>query len=160
MPRRDDSSFWWIVALSAVVLLTGGAVAYKLARGIRNNNPGNIRKTGIKWQGMAPESEQTDKDFVVFTAPKWGIRAMARDLKTDYAQGQRTVRALINEWAPPVENNTSAYVDAVSRALGVKPDDTLTLSTHLEPLVRAIILHENAVQPYSDETIREGIALA
>ena len=135
-------------------------MAYKLTRGIRNNNPGNIRKTGIRWQGMAPEVEQTDKEFVRFIAPEWGIRAMARDLKTDYSQGQRTVRALINEWAPPIENDTSAYVSAVSRALGVGPDDTLTLSAHLDPLVRAIIKHENGFQPYSDDIIGKGISLA
>lgn len=33
----------------------------KIARGERNNNPGNIRH-GAKWQGLA--STQTDKDFL------------------------------------------------------------------------------------------------
>lgn len=160
MSRRDTSVYWWLGALAILILGTGGAVVYSKARGIRNNNPGNLRKTGIRWQGMAPESEQTDPDFVRFISPEYGIRAMTRDLKTDYGQGQRTVRALINEWAPPVENDTSAYVNAVSRALGVEPDTTLNLSVHLEPLVRAIIRHENGVQPYSDEVIRKGISLA
>ena len=30
-------------------------------RGIRNHNPGNLRRSADPWQGLAPE--QTDKEF-------------------------------------------------------------------------------------------------
>ena len=40
------------------------------ARGIRNNNPGNIRK-GEKWKGLSPI--QNDSSFCVFKSPEYGI---------------------------------------------------------------------------------------
>lgn len=49
-----------------------------LPRGLRNNNPGNIRTTKDKWQGL--REKQTDKDFFQFTEMKWGYRALIRTL--------------------------------------------------------------------------------
>jgi len=44
-------------------------------RGIRNNNPGNIRKNeSFTWQG---EIDQDDKGFVVFDDEVNGLRALA-----------------------------------------------------------------------------------
>ncbi len=145
-----------------LLIIGGGAVVYKLTRGIRNNNPGNIRKTGIKWQGLAPAEQQTDPDFAVFIAPEWGIRAMVKDLRGDWREGKRTVEALINEWAPPVENDTGSYVRAVASALGVTPDAPLNLddTATLTALVASIIRHENGVQPYSADVLARGLALA
>ena len=51
-----------------------------LPRGLRNNNPGNIRRSKDNWQGLAPE--QTDPDFFQFTAPEWGYRALIKTLQT------------------------------------------------------------------------------
>lgn len=51
----------------------------KIARGERNNNPGNIRH-GSKWQGLS--AEQTDKDFCQFISPEYGIRAIYKLLQT------------------------------------------------------------------------------
>ncbi len=50
-----------------------------LPRGVRNNNPGNIR-LGIAWNGLAPE--QTDPDFCQFITPQFGIRALCIVLLT------------------------------------------------------------------------------
>ena len=49
-----------------------------MPRGIRNHNPGNLRKSNDPWQGLAPD--QTDPDFLQFESSKWGIRALARTL--------------------------------------------------------------------------------
>lgn len=127
-------------------------------RGIRNHNPGNIRH-GAKWQGMA--DVQSDAAFVTFKAPEWGIRAMARILvkyQSDY--GLHTVRAIIHRWAPPVENDTDAYVLQVAKALGVDPDQPIDVWARLPQLIPAIIKHENGKQPYSAATIQQGIDLA
>ena len=43
------------------------------ARGIRNDNPLNIRRTKDRWTGM--RERQTDKTFVQFTARVYGYRA-------------------------------------------------------------------------------------
>ena len=133
----------------------------KLPRGIRNHNPGNIEKTSDKWVGS--DVEQTDSRFVTFSAPEFGIRAMARVLSTYQTKhGLNTIEAIISRWAPGNENNTEAYVDAVALRTGYErlleidvSDDTVMLR-----LIRAIITHENGFQPYGDEVLEIGLALS
>lgn len=137
-----------------------------MSRGIRNNNPGNIR-VGAKWQGRAAKHEMTpeqkrEEAFVVFQSPEWGIRAIVKILQTyQRVHGIDTVQGIISRWAPPSENITGSYVRAVTRALNVASDTPLVLGTHtLKLLVTAIIQHENGEQPYSNATLLAGIALS
>ena len=69
------------------------------------------------------------------------------------------MREIINRWAPPVENVTSAYVAACARALGVAADEVMNLNDRrlLKLLTVAIIKHENGSQPYSDFVIDTGV---
>jgi hypothetical protein len=128
-------------------------------RGIRNNNPGNIRHSVNAWQGMS--SKQTDPDFVQFIAPEYGIRALAKLLTNYYTRdGLNTVRKIISKYAPSSENNTEAYAQAVSRALGVTPDTIISVPQHLTALVEAIIKHENGQQPYKIAQISTGVSMA
>lgn len=130
---------------------------YTKTRGLRNNNPGNIR-LGAAWQGMSPT--QTDESFVQFVSPEYGIRALARILDNYAARGLTTVASIINTYAPPAENNTGAYVMAVADALGVDPNAQIDVTSTLPRLVAAIIQHENGLQPYGMDVIQRGIALA
>jgi hypothetical protein len=127
-------------------------------RGIRNNNPGNIR-LGSAWQGM--REEQTDGSFVQFVDPKYGIRAMARIIDNYKKRGVKTISQIISTWAPSNENNTASYIDSVAKKTGWPsfyiPDKSR--GDYL-PLIKAIIYHENGEQPYSDAVINEGIGLA
>jgi hypothetical protein len=129
-------------------------------RGIRNNNPGNIRH-GSKWQGLA--ENQPDPDFCAFIDPVYGIRALAKVL-LNYKRkhGLSTIRQVISRWAPSIENNTDAYVLSVSRKLGKGPDEDIDMENEsiLEPLVLAIVHHENGQQPYTLEQISKGIEAA
>lgn len=129
-------------------------------RGVRNNNPGNIRRTAIRWDGMAVM--QTDPLYVQFISTVWGIRAMVKVLRNYRDKhGLRTVREFITRWAPPSDNNpTEHYIAAVAGALGVGPDEPFELEWHLPQLVQAIIRHENGVQPYPDSVIEHGIRIA
>lgn len=131
------------------------------ARGIRNNNPGNIDRTDIQWQGMAPD-QSSDPRFIVFIAPVWGLRAIARTLLTYSRDNVDTVRGAISRWAPPTENNTLAYVNAVSRAAGVTPDDKIDMTNPgtLMLLVKAIVAQENGQQPYPISLIAQAVAMA
>jgi hypothetical protein len=131
-------------------------------RGIRNSNPGNIDRTGERWQGMAPD-QSSDKRFVVFTAPVWGLRALAKVLLSYQRKyGLRTPAAIIGRWAPPVENDTGAYARQVAKALGVGVDDSvdLTKAATLERILPAIVQHENGQQPYPASLIAEAVRLA
>jgi hypothetical protein len=129
-------------------------------RGIRNFNPGNIRHSRTLWQGEA--DVQADDSFVTFKAPEWGLRAIAKILLTYQKSGLNTVRKIISRWAPPNENDTEAYVAAVAAAVGVKPDAVLNVSASnvMAALVKAIVRHENGLQPYADAVVTEGLELA
>lgn len=92
-----------------------------MTRGIRNNNPANIRK-GDKWQGMA--AQQTDKAFVQFSSMEWGVRALIKTLYTYVTKHDRhTIEQIINAWAPPHENNTLAYINTIKGMLSSKYDN-------------------------------------
>lgn len=136
-------------------------------RGERNNNPGNIDRNLTKWKGMAAD-QSIDSRFIVFIAPVWGIRAIARNLLSysrvypqDTPQDIDTVREIINRWAPPVENDTGAYVNAVAVTVGVSPDSTIDVTNELVmcALVKGIIRHENGRVIYPDAEIAEGVEL-
>ncbi len=120
--------------------------AGKVPRGIRNHNPGNIRRTHTIWRGMKPD-QSADTAFVVFTEPLWGLRALGRVLRTYYDLYHcRSVTAILHRYAPPTENATDAYIAAVARKLGVAPDAELprTPETWVR-LMQAIVCHENGV---------------
>lgn len=87
-------------------------------RGIRNCNPGNIRITKDKWQGL--REEQTDSSFFQFKEMKWGYRALMRTLQ-NYRKlhGCNTISDFIRRWAPENENNTSGYISRVCSEMQV-----------------------------------------
>lgn len=124
-------------------------------RGLRNNNPGNIRH-GDKWRGLA--AVQSDPAFCTFIAPVYGIRAMVKILQSYRRRGLNTVAEIISAWAPTVENDTAAYIKSVCARVGVGPNDPVEPGN--PDLIKAIIRHENGQQPYSDNTINDGIKLA
>lgn len=132
-------------------------------RGERNANPGNIdRVAATHWQGQSAD-QSGDPRFVVFDSPEWGIRAIAKELltyQTKHACG--TIREIINRWAPPVENNTKAYIAAVATDCGVAPDDQIAVTDPetMQRLVKAIIEHENGRVIYSDAQIADGVSRA
>ena len=133
----------------------------KQPRGIRNNNPGNIRRNGDPWQGLA--KEQYDREFFTFQSSVYGIRAMARLLITYQDKyGLCTIEGIITRWAPAIENNTASYIQAVARNTGFSALQTLDMHRfeHLKPVVEAIIQHENGQQPYSDTEITKALVLA
>ena len=113
-------------------------------RGIRNNNPGNIRASDDDWQGKVGVD---DAGFVIFDTPENGARALSKTLDTySTKHGLNTVRGIIGRWAPESENDTAAYVDRVSKQIGVGPDDTLDLSGDTkQKLMAQIIAHENGI---------------
>jgi len=124
------------------------SIVIKLPRGIRNNNPGNLRKSVTKWQG---ETENDyEKAFEVFKTPVDGLRAlMIVLLNYQKKYNLDTVRSIINRWAPPHENDTGAYISRVCWGCGVKPDQKVNLFDQgmLISMAKAIVTHENGRSP-------------
>lgn len=89
-------------------------------RGLRNNNPGNLRRSGTRFLGEVTPSQ--DPEFKQFRTMAWGYRAMFVVLYTYCKRGLRAIRPLIAHYAPPVENDTAAYIRAVSAGSGLDPD--------------------------------------
>ena len=91
-------------------------------RGIRNNNPLNIRK-GNNWRGERPN--QTDKSFEEFETMEMGIRAgfvLLRNYITGHGGKTKpydTIEKVIRRWAPPTENSTERYIQFVADDAGI-----------------------------------------
>lgn len=83
-----------------------------IPRGIRNNNPLNIRR-GSNWVGLS--KHQTDPAFCQFDSMTYGLRAGLIIIRT-YMQRYNltTIHAIVSRWAPPKENDTEAYVISVA----------------------------------------------
>lgn len=84
----------------------------QVARGYRNNNPLNIRRSSDKWIGQS--AVQLDKSFVQFETMAYGCRAAYILLYTYYRKHKcRTIESVISRWAPPIENDTFTYIRTV-----------------------------------------------
>ncbi|WP_350305446.1 structural protein [Photorhabdus viridis] len=132
-----------------------------MSRGIRNNNPGNIR-WGDDWQGLVLGSQRTDNAFCQFVSPEYGIRAMIKILHNyNRKYGLKTVKGIISRWAPPNENNTDGYVNRVCKDTDVTRDRVVDVfnQAFMTKLIKAIITVENGSQPYNDEVIDKAFSL-
>lgn len=133
----------------------------KISRGLRNNNPGNIRLSNfIKWKGQS--AKQTDKSFVQFDTMEDGYRAMAKTLLTYFNKHKlNTIRAIISRWAPSNENNTNAYISSVSRSMNLGADKAFRVDSEpmLVSLCAAISRVENGV-PADMIALEKGVKMA
>ena len=116
-----------------------------MTRGLRNNNPLNIRHSADKWQGA--RINQTDKSFVQFETMAYGYRAAWKVLDSywKYFKQQRqpfTVRNIIHRWAPPEENDADAYVKTVLNITSLGGNERLPrpfTGYQLEKLTRLLL---------------------
>lgn len=132
-----------------------------LPRGLRNNNPGNLIKTGTTWQ---KEIQSNDTRFEAFANVAWGLRALMINLRTLHGRGANTISKLITRWAPASDgNNTTGYIAKVSQMTGIGKDAPLTLSEGVYlGLAKAIVSVENG-EKYAalipDADYKEAFAL-
>ena len=122
-------------------------------------NPGNLRFiASILWHGQTGQQG----GFVVFDTLNNGARALAIDLlNAQNLHGLDTVRQIVSTYAPPSENDTAAYIAAVSTEMKVDPDDWLDLDLPetLTALVSAVWHHEQGQLPDS-AAVSYGVAEA
>ena len=95
-----------------------------MSRGIKNNNPLNIRRGTSRWLGR--REIVTDKEFEEFTSMAFGYRAAWKlmdtyRLRLRQAGKSFTLENIIHRWAPPEDgNDTTAYIRTVIRLLDYK----------------------------------------
>ena len=141
-------------------------------RGIRNNNPLNIRHSSNRWQGMT--EKQTDPSFVQFRSMAYGYRAACKVLQTYYQRFRTegkpfTVRTIISRWAPPEDgNDTENYIRSVLLLGGLGgnehllPPDNPDGYPRLERLLIAMTCMEcgTSINQIEKKNIREGFLKA
>lgn len=94
-----------------------------IPRGIRNNNPLNIR-IGNTWLGET--KEPTDSEFEQFISVKYGLRAAFCILRRYIRRYHRdTIRKIVSSWAPASENDTEKYISFVAHTMMITADDTI-----------------------------------
>ena len=136
----------------------------KLPRGLRNNNPLNIRRSKDKWQGL--KTLQEDKEFFQFTEMKYGWRAAFRLLcHTYYGKYKlRTIRDIIYRWAPPNENGTLAYIRSVAERTGISAakelGDPATHAAQWLMIGMAMAIQENGTTSIDWFTMLRGWEMA
>lgn len=126
-------------------------------RGVRNSNPGNLRKSKDQWEGAIGD----DGAFVIFDSPESGVRALAKNLQSYGRQGYDSIEKIITRWAPPNENDTQAYIQSVASATGIPATQSIDLTNPdvLASLSEAIGYHETGSR-YDHEVYQKGVARA
>lgn len=126
------------------------------SRGLKNNNPGNIRKSSDRFQGEIIPSQ--DKDFKQFQSMPDGYRAIFKIINNYYNRyGLKTIRQIISRWAPFSENATDVYIGNVSKWSGIEADKVLDITSkdQMTAIIAAMSRMENGV-PAVMEEVTEG----
>ena len=126
-----------------------------MPRGLRNNNPLNIRISTDKFVGEVRPSQ--DKAFKQFDTMAHGYRAAFRVLRT-YINNYKcdTIRKIISRWAPKNENHTENYIKVVSERSGITADEPI-LADNREMMIRivaAMSFVENGREAVMSDVIR------
>ncbi len=123
-------------------------------RGVRNNNPLNIR-IGNTWLGEVPNA--TDSDFEQFVSVTYGLRAGFCILRRYINRYHRnTIEKIISTWAPANENHTSLYIGYVCSKLNIEPDKVLEYSDTetMVKLVKAMAKFESACDLKTEDILK------
>ncbi|ELB2058934.1 structural protein [Vibrio parahaemolyticus] len=155
-----------IIAFISVILIFSlyqgqKVMKSQLNRGIRNNNPLNIRISGNAWTGKVTPSK--DKAFETFSDSKYGFRAAAKLIRNyQNLYGLNTLAGIIHRWAPASDNNdTDNYIQFVANKVGVNRNVPLNLydDAFMSRLVHAMSIMEVG-RYYSLSDAAQGVALA
>lgn len=130
-----------------------------IPRGIRNNNPLNIR-IGNSWLGERPNPTETE--FEEFVSMEYGIRAAFVILRRYIRRYKRdTPTRIISSWAPSSENNTIHYIDIVCKRADIAPDETIDYADK-DKMIRLVeaMAYVECGQPIELQKIVEAYKMA
>lgn len=119
---------------------------YSHIRGYRNNNPFNIKKSALNWQGKI---EGSDKVFETFKSLDYGYRAGLKLLINYVHKGYNTIDKIVTRFAPSNENNTDVYIRFVSGRTGIPCDSPIESLIELLDIAAAIVKYECGVFVYN-----------
>jgi len=148
--QRSSATQDALPGVTSSALITRAIVDQTVERGLswvtgkslpdRHNNPGDIRNTN----GVG---------FRVFDSATEGWQAMRNQLMRYFTgkttgRNLQTISDIIKTWAPSTENNTSAYIASVSKAMNISPQAALNLNdpTTMANLMQSMARHEGYSQ--------------
>lgn len=126
----------------------------RIPRGIRNNNPLNIR-VGNTWLGEV--EYPTDNEFEQFIHVRFGLRAGFILLKRYINRYKlNTIEKIISRWAPRNENNTRSYINHVTKRMNVAQNTPLIFEDRgiMCALVYEMVYEENGQHIDRAEIVR------
>ena len=136
-------------------------MAEPLARGIRNNNPGNLRVRGASRGEWIGQKGNDHHGFLTFYRPVEGLHALACALVEHAGRDHvNTVVGLVAEFSPGGESSERSYSKYLAEELDVGEFEKINIPDRLEPLMRAIIQYECGGMPYTQEQLTDAIPLA
>ena len=122
-----------------------------LSRAERNRNPGNIRRSGVRYRGERRPS--IDPSFKEFESDERGYRAMfvlMESYRRRYAID--TLRGIVSRWAPPTENDTEGYIRFVSERTAIESDaQLLPRDVRLRAIAEAMSRFERGHEPSPEQ---------
>ncbi len=115
----------------------------KMTRGLRNNNPGNMRSVS--------RNQANDGAFTIYRTPEEGWGALGKQLKAYANAGLDNVASIISKYAPSSENITGAYIQSVTANMSKRLGSDVSALTRLDlsdprvlkALMQSITEHEN-----------------
>lgn len=127
-------------------------------RGIRNNNPLNLKYSSKnRWKGLAG----SDGTFCTFTSAAYGIRAAYKTmLSYEKVLGKEfTLSSMIHRWCP--DSTAVAYIAFVSKNSGILCWQPVPLKDKVKmcDVIRAMIIMENGYCPYTHQVIYSGLVI-
>lgn len=135
-------------------------------RGLRNNNPLNIRRHRSKWLGEVDSlNGKRDTAFCQFRSLAYGYRAAGKLLQTYQTKYKLYVLSqIIGRWAPPCENNTRSYATIVANQMTKELGEPISVASILDIIkdketLRALIVSMHLVENGCLPTAREHEAI-
>ena len=129
----------------------------EISRGIRNNNPLNIRYSPYnKWLGEV--SKKRDFEFEEFISIEYGFRAAYKTLLTYRNKYNiKTIEGIILRFSPPNENDTENIIIKISKMSGIPRDKVIRKNDY------AIIIKNMAIiesgKSFPMKIIKKGMSI-
>ncbi|NBK25692.1 MAG: structural protein P5 [Spirochaetia bacterium] len=123
--------------------------------GIDINNPGNLKKSRVRYLG---EVDSRNPKFKAFSEMRYGYRAAFVALYTYQVRySLNTIRNMLPRYAPDFENDTAGYIRSIKKMTGLDPDEPIDTKKEgqMVPLVAAISKMENGVDA-DMSAVRDG----
>jgi len=143
-----------VIMIIIIVILLLQKKKEKMSRGLKNNNPFNIRKSNENWLGKKKNS--TDSDFEQFETLELGLRAGLKLLKNYVEKGYNTIEKIIERYSPAGDpgnalGSTENYIRFITNHSNISRDSVVN---NVPRIAYFILCFENGKAITSEEELK------